>query len=147
MIKNRFIKGRNLCKGIRLAARHWQESNLDPVEKYANLENDIMNALSHYLGHHDKCGKYFCKKTTNPEAQEIITVLKDSGMWYEVMDLLQSYFGNNAKSLIAGYCTNKAEGFNSLIAKSLGKKIFYHISQPIGLIKLRLFGKISNRKV
>lgn len=130
-----------MCKGIRLAAKHWKESNLDPVEKYTNLEKDIMNALPHYLGHHNNCANYFCKKTTNPEAQKTITILKESGMWYEVMDLCQSYFANNAKSLIAGFCTNKTEGFNSLIAKSLGKKLFYYMSHPMGLIKACLSGR------
>lgn len=128
-----------MCKGIRLAAQHWKESDLNAVEKFANLEKDIMNAFSHYLGLHDNCSKYFCKKTSNPEAQKIITLLKEAGMYHEVLDLCQSYFGNNVKSLIAGYCTNKAEGFNSLIAKSLGKKLSYYFYVGFSHIQTAFF--------
>lgn len=116
-----------MCKGIRLAARHWRESNVELTEKYFNLERDVINAFSHYIGIHDNCAKYFCTKTTNPEAINLIKVLKETGVYYEVLDLCQSYFGNNVKSLVAGLCTNKTEGFNSLIAKSLGKKLFHSI--------------------
>lgn len=117
--------GRNICKGIRLAARYWRESSADNTEKYLNLERDIMNAFAHYLGIHEKCAKYFCTKTTTPEALSIIQIMKETGVYYEVLDLCQSYFGKNAKSLIAGYCTNRTEGFNSLIAKSIGKKLYH----------------------
>lgn len=113
--------GRNLCKGIRLAAQHWRESNVELTEKYHNLENDVMNAFQHYLGVHDDCAGYFCQKTTNPDEAVTISILKETGMYYEVMDLCQYYFGNNVKSLLAGLCTNKTEGFNSLIAKTIGR--------------------------
>lgn len=79
-----------------------------------------MNAFRHYLGVHDDCAGYFCQKTTNPDAAITISILKETGVYYEVMDLCQYYFGNNVKSLIAGLCTNKTEGFNSLIAKAIG---------------------------
>lgn len=94
---------------------------MEVAQKYFNLENDIMNAFLHYMGVHDHCAKYFCSKETNPDALDTITLLKKTGVYYEVLDLCQKYFGNNVKSLIAGLCTNKTEGFNSLIAKSLGK--------------------------
>lgn len=79
-----------------------------------------MNAFHHYLGVHDVCADYFCQKTTNPDAAITIRILKETGVYYQVMDLCQHYFGNNVKSLLAGLCTNKAEGFNSLIAKAVG---------------------------
>lgn len=81
-----------------------------------------MNSFRHYLGIHDDCAKYFCTKKTDPTAEKVVKILKETGIYYEVLDLCQKYFGNNARSLIAGYCTNKAEGFNSLIAKSLGEE-------------------------
>lgn len=113
-----------MCKGIRSAAQHWRESDVDITEKFSNLERDIMNAFLHCLGIHDNCAEYFCEKQTNPEALNKLKILKETGLYYEVLDLCQSYFGNNVKSLIAGLCTNKTEGFNSLIAKSIGKKLF-----------------------
>lgn len=111
-----------------MAAKHWRLANVDPVKKYANLEKDIMNTLQHYIGIHDKCEEYFCTKITSPEAYTTVTILKEAGLYYEVLDLCQSYFSNNAKSLIAGYTTNKTEGFNSLIAKTLGKKLHFTTS-------------------
>lgn len=125
--------GRNLCKGIRLAAQHWRNSDVEIEEKYRNLEDDIMNAFQHYLGAHDNCADYFCKKTTDPLAAATISILKETGMYYEVMDLCQYYFGNNVKSLVAGLSTNKVEGFNSRIAKTIGNCFtsirLFHVSQ------------------
>ncbi|KAG4074917.1 hypothetical protein HA402_009342 [Bradysia odoriphaga] len=127
--------GRNICKGIRLAAKHWRESNVEMAQKYFNLENDVMNAFLHYMGFHDNCAEYYCSKTTTAEALDTITILKKTGVYYEVLDLCQSYFGNNVKSLVAGLCTNKTEGFNSLIAKTLaGKRV---CNSMAGSYKLR----------
>ncbi len=113
-----------MCTGIRSAAKHWREADVDLIEKYSNLELDIMNAFLHCLGIHDNCAKYFCQKETDPNAIIKLTVLKETNVYYELVDLCQKYFGSNVKSLIAGLCTNKTEGFNSLIAKSIGKKLF-----------------------
>lgn len=82
-----------------------------------------MNAPLHYLGIHDNCANYFCKKETDPEARCVIAVLKETGVYYEILDICQYYLSNNAKSLIAGYSTNKTEGFNSLICKMLGNSL------------------------
>lgn len=125
--------GRNICKGIRLAAKHWRQADIESSQKYSNLEKDIMNAFLHYIGIHENCAEYFCSKTTNAEVLETVKVLKETGVYYEVLDLIQKYFGNNVKSLVAGLCTNKTEGFNSLIAKGLGK----NFSFCIGLIRLK----------
>lgn len=127
--------GRNICKGVRMASKHWRKSNVDDVTKYPNLEADIMNAPLHYLGVHDNCAEYFCKKTTDPEALSTISVLKETNLFYEIMDLCQHYFANNAKSLIAGYSTNKTEGFNSLIYKELGNFV---------LVRYKYFRTISH---
>lgn len=103
-----------------MAAKHWRESNNDLPEKYSNLEKDIMNAPLHYLGIHDGCADYFCDKETDPENYGSLKVLKESGVYYELLDTCQFYLSNNAKSLIAGLSTNHTEGFNSLICKNLG---------------------------
>lgn len=89
---------------------------------YLSLEKDIMNVFLHYLGVHANCANYFCKKSTNPDACNTIKVLKETGLYYEVLDMCQSYFANNVRSLVAGLSTNSTEGFNSLIAKYIGKK-------------------------
>ncbi len=113
--------GDDICVGVRKAAEYWRQSDIDDVEKYTNLERDILNAPLHYLGVHDNCRPYFCEKTTDVSTLATISVLKDSGLFHEILDLCQNYFANNAKSLIANLSTNRTEGFNSLIAKTLGK--------------------------
>lgn len=125
IIRHTSSAGRNICKGIRLASKHWRESSVEDTKKFSNLEKDIMNAFSHYLGVHDACAKYYCDKKTDTAAHKVLKVLKETGLNYKVLDLCQQYFGNNARSLIAGYSTNRTEGFNSLIAKYLGKFFFF----------------------
>lgn len=107
-----------------MAAKHWRESDIELPEKYLNLEKDIMNAPLHYLGIHDGCSDYFCNKETDPEARESLAVLKESSVYYELLDICQFYLFNNSKSLIAGLSTNQTEGFNSLICKTLGNYYF-----------------------
>lgn len=103
-----------------MAAKYWRESDIDLPQKYLNLEKDITNAPLHYLGIHDSCADYFCDKETDPEANNSLAVLKESGVYDELVDICQNYLLNNAKSLIAGVSTNQTEGFNSLICKTLG---------------------------
>lgn len=119
-----------------MAAKHWRESNVALEEKLFSLEKDVMNAFQHCIGIHEGCAEYFCTKETNPEALHTITELKKTGVYYEVLDMIQKYFGNNVKSLVAGLSTNKTEGFNSLIAKTSGKIdiIFSSFRQPENLI-------------
>lgn len=120
-IQNINYTGTDISIGVRKAAEYWRKSDVDDVEKYNNLERDILNAPLHYLGVHENCNQYFCDKTTDPSVRTKIAILKDTGLYYEILDLCQNYFANNAKSLIANLSTNRVEGFNSLIAKTLGK--------------------------
>lgn len=121
--------------GVRMAAKHWRESGIELAEQYANLEKDIMNAPLHYFGIHKDCADYFCEKETDPEAYGVVAILKESGVYYQLLDLCQSYLSNNAKSLIAGLCTNKAEGYNSLICKTLGNLLLFNCTYTS--VKLR----------
>lgn len=107
-----------------MAAKYWREKDMELADKYLKFEEDILNAPFHYLGVHEKCAEYFCKKTSDPEAFTVVNLLKKSGIFYELLDICQYYLSNNAKSLIAGLSTNKTEGFNSLICKTLGKNMF-----------------------
>ncbi|KAG4073416.1 hypothetical protein HA402_007672 [Bradysia odoriphaga] len=108
--------------GVRMAAKHWNECDISLGEKCRNLEKDCMNAPLHCLGVHDECSKYFCTKTTTPEARDRIALLKSDGLYYEILSLCQHYFANKAKSLLAGLDNNVVEGFNSIICKLLGGK-------------------------
>lgn len=103
-----------------MAAKHWNGTNLSEEEKCIKLELDCMNAPLHVFGVHDNCASYFCTKLTTPQAQDLVKVLKECGLYLEILNLCQNYFANKAKSWLAGYENNIAEGFMSLIAKYLG---------------------------
>lgn len=119
----------DMCKGIRMAAKHWREANETLPTKIQMLEKDVLNAPAHYLGYHEHCNTYFCKKTTVPGTVDIINTLKDDGLYYEIKSICQTYFGNNAKSLLANYTNNPAEQLNSYVAKYLGgKRINYSLA-------------------
>lgn len=123
-------KGQGICKGIKVAAKHWRESNLGMVKKISNLEDDIMNAPLHYFGVHDKCKSYFCQKVTDQGAVDNVNLLKKDGLYYEVLNLCQTYFAGNAKSLLENNTNNAAEEFNNIVAKYLGgKRINYSLGQ------------------
>lgn len=117
------LKGDDLCKGIRSAAKHWRESNVDRLLKLENLEFDCLNAPYHYFGNHDNCSKYFCKKTTTKESNEKIALLKSSGLLYEIINYCNSYFASNVTSLLEDQTTNAAEELNNIIAKYLGNTV------------------------
>lgn len=119
----------DMCKGIRMASVHWRASTESLSMKIRLLEKDILNAPAHYLGYHEDCNSYFCKKGTDPGALDTINFLKNDGLYYEIRTICQTYFGNNAKSLIANYTNNPAEQLNSYVAKYLGgKRINYSLA-------------------
>lgn len=114
------IKGDDLCKGVRSAAKHWRDSNVDAIQKLENLERDCLNAPLHYLGNHDNCDKYFCNKITTKESNELIDLLKSGGIFHEILNYCNIYFACNVKSLIEDCNNNAAEEFNNVVAKYLG---------------------------
>lgn len=123
-------KGNDISKGVKAASKYWRETNLTMYEQIKNLENDIMNAPRHYFGVHDKCNTYFCNHNTTQAAIENLQLLKDDGIYYEVLNLCQHYFAGNAKSLLLNYTTNAAEEFMSVVAKFIGgKRINYSLGR------------------
>lgn len=123
-------KAVDMSNGIKAAAKHWRESNLSTADKIKNLEEDIMNAPAHYFGVHDKCKAYFCNKQTAEGATDCLKLLKDDGIYYEVLDLCHHYFAGNAKSLLKNYTNNPAEEFNNVVAKFIGgKRINYSLAR------------------
>lgn len=115
------ISGENISKGVRMAAKHWKGTSLSDEDKCCNLEKDCLNAPLHIFGVHDNCAEYFCNKLTTDESREFVAVLKTHGLYLSVLNLCQNYFTNKAKSFLAGYDSNIAESYNSLIAKYTGK--------------------------
>lgn len=123
-------KGNDISKGVKAASKYWRETNLSIYEQIKNLEDDIMNSPRHYFGVHDKCKKYFCSHTTTQDAIANLQLLKDDGIYYEVLNLCQHYFAGNAKSLLKNYTNNAAEEFNSVVAKYIGgKRINYSLGR------------------
>lgn len=123
-------KGNDICKGVKTAAKHWRESDLSITEKLRNLETDIMNAPAHYFGVHTHCRSYFCSKTTSTAALNNFALLKDDGLYYEVLNLCQVYFASNSKSLLENRTNNAAEEFNNIVAKYLGgKRVNYSLGR------------------
>lgn len=118
----------DICKGIRMATKHWQEANEELITKIYNLELDAMNATDHYLGFHEKCSEYFCDKTEEEGSSAGLALLKESKLYYDILNACQHFFADNAKSLLANYSTNDNESFNNLVAKYLaGKRINYSL--------------------
>lgn len=123
-------KANDMSNGIKTASKYWRESTVSQAEKIKNLEEDIMNAPSHYFGVHDKCKPYFCTKRTSERAAEVLKLLKDDGIYYEVLNTCQHYFAGNVKSLLENYTTNAAEEFNNVVTKYIGgKRINYSLGR------------------
>lgn len=123
-------RGHDISTGIKMASRHWRESELDLSEKIKKLEEDILNAPAHYFGVHHNCKSYFCTKTTTQEAIDNLNLLKEDGLYYEVLNLCQHHFGGHAKSLLENYTNNPAEQFNNIVAKFIGgKRINYSLGK------------------
>lgn len=115
------FEGDDICGGIRSAAKHWRESNLDRLKKLENLERDCLNAPYHYFGDHNNCDQYFCNKETTEESKSKIDLLKSSGLFHEIINYCNCYFANNVSSLLEDKTNNAAEELNNIIAKYLGK--------------------------
>lgn len=122
--------GDDICKGLRMAAAHWRESDVNIIEKLQNLEKDCLNAPYHYFGDHDNCNKYFCKKTTTLKSAATIDFLKSGGVFHEILKLCNIYFASNVKSLLEDCTNNSAEELNNIIAKYLGNITMSYLMQP-----------------
>lgn len=104
-----------------MASKHWRDSNVTLLEKLESLEKDCLNAPYHYLGSHENCNAYFCKKVTTPESAATIDQLKVGGVFHELLNFCNIYFASNVKSLLEDTTNNAAEELNNIIAKYLGK--------------------------
>ena len=105
--------------GVNSAIRFRKNSTESPEEKIKNLRKDIMNAPYHVFGEHENCDKYFCTETGN--SMSSVTLLKESGLFYNIMAILQN-LSDNARSLLFDATNNVAESYNSVIAKFIGGK-------------------------
>lgn len=114
------VKGDDLCKGVASAAKHWRNSSVEQLQKLENLEKDCLNAPYHYYGNHTNCQEYFCKKETTKESLANIELLRNAGLFHQIMNYCNSYFANNVISILENKSNNAAEELNNVIAKYLG---------------------------
>lgn len=82
-----YIIGNEIGIGIRMAAKHWRESNVSTLEKLLNLEKDCLNAPYHYFGNHENCHDYFCKKSTTAASATTIDQLKSGGVFHQILNI------------------------------------------------------------
>lgn len=118
-----FSVANDICLGVQTAAKHWRESSVTTLEKLVNLEKDVLNAPMHCFGIHHDCNPYYCTKKTEPEAEKIVTFLKDEGIFSEILSLCTHYFASSVPSMLLNYNNNMAESFNNLVAKYTGANV------------------------
>lgn len=83
----------------------------------------MLNAPMHCFGIHHDCDPYFCTKETKPEAEDIVAMLKDDGVFSEILSLCTHYFASSVPSMLLNYNNNMAESFNNLVAKYTGTNV------------------------
>lgn len=110
--------------GVQTASKHWRSSNVSTLEKLINLEKDVLNSPMHYFEIHTDCEEYYCSRETDTKAEKVLAMLKNDGIFNEILNLCTSYFGSSVPSLLLNYNNNRAESSNNLIAKYTGNLLF-----------------------
>lgn len=103
---------------IKYAIRFRKAQNLPPAEQIINLKKDILNSPMHIFGDHKACESYYCTESRKT----------DENLIPKVRILLQKIMSRTAqlafhsKSLLCNVTNNRAEQFNSIVAKLVGGK-------------------------
>ncbi|XP_026724773.1 uncharacterized protein LOC113491807 [Trichoplusia ni] len=109
---------KRLRTAVRAAIRQRQKDNSSHSLKIENLQKDILNSPLHIFGNHASCASYYCteerKKELNliPQIPTLFLKLKKN----------VSQLAFNSRSLLHAYTNNRAEQFNSIVAKMVGGK-------------------------
>lgn len=107
-----------LRKAVRSSVRHWQTQNLTESEKVIKIQRDILNSGKHIFGDHSECDLYYCteerKNETNQTLEAKTLILK--------LQRNISQLAYHSRSLLYNFTTNRAEQFNSIVAKTVGGK-------------------------
>lgn len=109
---------KRLRTAVRAAIRYRQQNDCTISTKIENLQKDIINSPRHIFGDHSGCNSYYCteerKKEPNlvPLIPTLLLKLKKNA----------SQLAYNSRSLLHCYTNNRAEQFNSIVAKMVGGK-------------------------
>lgn len=107
-----------LRTAVRSSVRHWQAQTMTESEKIIKIQRDILNSPKHIFGDHSACNLYYCteerKKDANQTLQAKTLMLK--------LQRNVSQLAHHSRSLLYNYTTNRAEQFNSIVAKTVGGK-------------------------
>lgn len=107
-----------LRTAVRSAIQFRKEQNHSVENKIENLQQDIINSPRHIFCDHTQCEDYYCtnerKSETNltPRAQTLMLKLQKNA----------SQLAINSRSLLHCSTNNRAEQFNSIVAKMVGGK-------------------------
>lgn len=109
---------KRLRTAITCAIRFRKAQNLTLSEQIINLKKDILNSPMHIFGNHSACESYYCTESRKDEENLVP----------KVRSLLIKIMGHTAqiafhsKSLLHNVTNNRAEQFNSIVAKLVGGK-------------------------
>ncbi|XP_073953228.1 LOW QUALITY PROTEIN: uncharacterized protein [Choristoneura fumiferana] len=107
-----------LRTAVRAAARFRKAQHTNESEKIINLKNDILNSPKHVLGDHSACENYYCTEERRTE-ENLVPLAKTL---FRKLSALASQMALNSKSLLYDVNNNRAEQFNSIVAKHVGGK-------------------------
>lgn len=108
-----------ICSSI--AEHTAKDVNFDT--KVNSLFSDITNSHNHAFGNHEHCQPYYCNSQKNSE--DLTLTLKTCSIWHRIKFIINTV-ASKARSLTHNSDSNRAESFNSIIAKFVGgkRKIF-----------------------
>ncbi|KAL4718598.1 hypothetical protein ACJJTC_018073 [Scirpophaga incertulas] len=113
---------KRLRTAIKCAMRFRKAQNLTHTEQIINLKKDILNSPKHIFGDHSACENYYCTRKD------------EENVGPKVQNLLQKIMGHTAqiafhsKSLLHNVNNNRAEQFNSIVAKLVrGKRVNFSL--------------------
>lgn len=76
-----------MTKGIRSAIVYCAgKTDRNDVE---GLRHDIRNAPYHVFGFHENCREYFCDRTVEEGAKDLIPELKQLGIWNKILVIVE----------------------------------------------------------
>lgn len=107
-----------LRTAVRSAVRHWKTESLTESEKILNVQRDVLNSPKHVFGDHTNCSSYYCTDDRKNEAND---TLKAKILMLKLQKNA-SQLANHSRSLLHNFTTNRAEQFNSVVAKTVGGK-------------------------
>lgn len=86
-----------------------------------HLRKYFLNAPNNVFGDQSHCSSYFCNCARHKNEKNLISDMKTSGLYQDMMVVLDRV-ARNAESLIFNMDNNAAECYNSIVAKFVGGK-------------------------